>query len=419
MDSENEFLDSSHMLAEACVRVTRNRGIALSCGSLTAFAICASSIPPFTTTIAAFLGVSYARFGYLFFLQYLFFTVASLSLGWGKKRFGFSNKSIVALGLVGSGVFFIVGACIRSVGLFYLWIIPFGFFGGAIETFSSVILSRLEKVGSSRLMNFSQVFYCLGAIAAPQAVSIFLKIGVSWQAAFVLFGLLICALAAAFAVFFKVPESSSLEVLSSGSSKSKRSESEGFKRQFSGSLFADPRFLLMSFSLFLYVAVEATASIWSAPYFEHTFSLPAYRAAWRMGIFWGGIVCGRASMIFLPQRFTLWPAVLFGSALMILTSLFLSLISGIGISTLILFLLGLCAGPVWTAIVSLTKNIPGRGEEFTSGVIGIGALGAAFGPMASSLIMKRWGTGLLFPLLVASSALLFLVFLSLKRMLRA
>jgi fatty-acid desaturase len=105
MDSENEFLDSSHKLAEACVRVTRNRGIALSCGSLTAFAICASSIPPFTTTIAAFLGVSYARFGYLFFLQYLFFTVASLSLGWGKRRFGFSNKSIVALGLVGSGVF--------------------------------------------------------------------------------------------------------------------------------------------------------------------------------------------------------------------------------------------------------------------------------------------------------------------------
>ncbi len=414
MDSENEFLDSSHGLAEACVRVTRNRGIALSCGSLAAFAVCASSIPPFTTTIAAFLDVPYAKFGYLFFLQYLFFTVASLSLGWGKRRFGFSNKSIVALGLVGSGVFFIVGSCIRSVELFYLWIIPFGFFGGAIETFSSVILSRLEKDGSSRLMNFSQVFYCLGAIAAPQAVSIFLKIGVSWQAAFVLFGLLICVLAAAFVVFFKVPESPSSEV-----SSSKRSKSEHSTRQSSGSLFADPRFLLMSFSLFLYVAVEATASIWSAPYFEHTFSLPPYRAAWRMGIFWGGIVCGRASMIFLPQRFTLWPAVLFGSALMILTSFFLSLISGIGISTLILFLLGLCAGPVWTAIVSLTKNIPGRGEEFTSGVIGIGALGAAFGPMASSLIMKRWGTGLLFPLLVASSAVLFLVFLSLKRMLRA
>jgi hypothetical protein len=30
--------------------------------------------------------------------------------------------------------------------------------------------------------------------------------------------------------------------------------------------------------------------------------------------------------------------------------------------------------------------------------------------MASSLIMKRWGTGLLFPLLVASSAVLFLCF---------
>jgi len=167
--------------------------------TLSAFAISANAVPPLITTLAERFGVGASNFGFFITLQFIAFSLASFVGGWVKQRLRLTNWHLVTAGLIIIAAAFFAGTVLlRSVWSLVLWVVPLGLAGGAVETFSSIAISALSDPGSSKNLCLSQVFYSLGAFAAPQLVYLCFGAGLGWQATFLLFG----AFSAAVSLFF-------------------------------------------------------------------------------------------------------------------------------------------------------------------------------------------------------------------------
>lgn len=368
--------------------------------ALTAFAASSCAIPPLITTIADDLKVEYAHFGYLIMLQFFSFFVAVNIGGWLCERCGMNCHVLILLGLLMVAVSF--GACstVTSLRWFITWMVPIGFGGGLVEAFSSVLITQKEKPDSSKLMNFSQVFFCVGAISAPQVVAMMLYLHLSWRTIFHVFGLFIFCMAGLFFLFTR-------------HEFKERDHCEHDAHDISTPLLKDALFIFLAIILFVYVTFESTMACWIAVYFEKKLSCLPHTSAMQAGIFWAGLICGRGAIIFIPHRYTLWPAMLVGTVIMFIASICASLTFSPSLVTVWVFLSGLGAGPLWPTTVAICKVVRNR-PKFTSAVIGIGAMGVVLGSGLGSVLVKYFDAVLFFPV----QALGFLVLLVLCLMTR-
>lgn len=373
--------------------------------TLTAFAISANAIPPLTTTIAEQIHIPYETFGYIFMLQFVCFALAALVGGCVKGRFALPNRKLVAVGVFSVAVLLIIGNFLSSFVWLVVWVIPLGFAGGLIETFGSIVVAEFEERRSSKLVNLSQAFYCIGAIFAPQLVAILLSYEVSWRVAFLILGTLVFLIG----LFFELVNRNSVtptDVISTPEPESITDRSRILLRR-------DKLFYLMAFSLSLYVVIEAATVCWIAAYFEKKFNLLACSAAWRLSIFWTGLIAGRLLMLVVPAKWTLWPALIGGALGMLIGNTLLSFDWSSTTTTAIVVLCGIAAGPFWPVTVMVSHDLR-NSTRFTSGVIGAGALGAALGPLLGSYIMRYLGLNLFFPILSIGSLLLLSIMLLTK-----
>ena len=376
--------------------------------TLTAFAISANAIPPLVTTLAHQTATPYAQFGYLFMLQYLCFTLASLC-GGRATRAGISSRKLVIIGLLGLAALFALGACLSRFIWFALWILPVGFFGGLIETFATVIIAGHKKSNSSKLLNLSQVFYCLGAILAPQLIAILLGYQISWRVIFILLSLSIFLIGLFFILLSrnsKIPDTKIPTIIA-----------DSLNSKPPVSLWSDTSFYLLAAVLFLYVIIEMSSVCWMAAYFEKRFELTASSAAWRLAMFWLGVIIGRLLILTLPDAWTFWPALIVGAIGMIAANAGLTFITSPLTATVIVVLYGIAAGPIWPVIVMISQKIR-HCPQFTSAVIGFGAAGAGIGPLLGSPIIKYFGLNLFFPLLTGGSIVLLAVIVCCNRKLK-
>lgn len=385
---------------------------------LTAFAVTMNGIPPLTTTIARDIGTPYESFGYIFMLQFLFFTIAAFVGGWLSDKFNVSLRTLVLMGFVIACITLFLANFLGSFAWFVVWIIPLGFAGGLLETFSTIIVSNYDKPGSGRLVNLSQGFFCFGAVLAPQMVSVLLKQEVSWRLMFLLFsGFLLC-IGLLFMMLYRpkkaqtsqpdsstpessLPKSKVSESVQTHSSLRPDSDRSGQKSAQAsetiplGQLLKKPLFILLAGAVFLYVAAETSTAMWVAPFFENNLGVHASEAAWRIGLFWGGMLIGRFVVVFLPSRFTLWEPLYLGVGGMVAMAVLLSFPLSVETATVCVGLMGLFCGPVWPCLVSISNHAT-ESTQFTSGVVGVGGLGVAFGPYLSSLVIRFLGITLLF-----------------------
>ena len=81
------------------------------------------------------------------------------------------------------------------------------------------------------------------------------------------------------------------------------------KPTISKGIWNDPLLYLLSGVIFLYVAIECAAGVWMVSYFEKYLNVPVKSAAWRLSIFWIGMLAGRSTILCLKPRWTLWPAI--------------------------------------------------------------------------------------------------------------
>ena len=91
----------------------------------------------------------------------------------------------------------------------------------------------------------------------------------------------------------------------------------------------------------------------------------------------------------------MWQPFLLGGAGMLIGTFILAFHLSAVWTTALVAVVGLFSGPVWPCIVSISNHTRDN-TQFTSGVLGIGALGVALGPFLSSLIIRFLGIGLLF-----------------------
>ncbi|MFA5864152.1 MAG: MFS transporter [Phycisphaerae bacterium] len=376
-------------------------GLIATFSTMTAFAFSSNAIPPLVTTIANDFHIEYATFGgYVVMLQFTFFALASLCGGWAAHRFGFSNRSLVITGILFLAILLMAGSTFPNFKWFIFWAIPLGFAGGLVETFGAIMICRFGGPQSSKMLNFGQVFFCLGAIIAPTLIAFILGYGFSWRVSFLGLGILILVIGIWFIYQTRTLKEPTWEMTDIG-----HKNSDAFAPTVKIPLLSDPLLYYLCGALFTYVAVEGSIIVWVASYFEKNLGLPAKDAAWRLSVYWAGMLLGRSLILLLRGRWTLWPALLAASTGMMLSNIVLSFKWGPLAATILVLVGGLLAGPLWPTIVTMSQQMR-NSSAFTSCVIGIGALGAAFGPLSSSYVIKYLGTKYFFPILAAEGVVL-------------
>lgn len=351
--------------------------------TLTAFGVSTNAIPPLITTIADRLGVSYANFGCIIMFQFTSFFVAGIVGGWICERYNVNSRTFVLAGLLLVGLTFLVGSTLTRLTWFAVWTIPLGFGGGLTETFGSVLISRHDKPNSSKLLNLSQVFFCIGAICAPLVVALMLYIGMPWRHIFVLFGLFMLLVLCIFACL-------------TGKQSQVVANPVHIAKNSSAPLLKDSLFVLLAATILIYVTFESLVTCWISVYFEMQLSCPIPYSALRLSIFWIGVIAGRLAITLLPRRVSLWPAMFAGVSMMCLGAVLASLTHSPTWATVFVFLNGLGAGPVWPATVAIGHSARNR-PRFTSSLIGVGAFGVVLGSGLGALIFRYLDYSLFFP----------------------
>jgi fucose permease len=385
------------------VRTTKT-ALAATFLTLSAFALSANAIPPLATTIAGDFGVSYVNFGYIFMLQFVFFALASVTGGWAAGKFGITHRQLVVFGVLSVGLILGLGAGLQNFPMFVVWAIPLGFVSGLVETFSSIMICRFGGTESSKMMNLSQVFYCVGAIFGASLVGVMLGYHLSWQQVLITLGVLIFSIGVFFVYGTRHVD---------GSMRTAAGDGEPQTEDNSIPLYKDILFYYLAGSLFLYVCAECSAACWISAYFEEHLGLQASSAAQRLSLFWTGMITGRLLTLTLPRRWTLWPAAMVGGFGMMAGNALLGLGLPVMASSVIVLLGSVAGGPLWPVIVTISQKSRNH-TQFTSCVIGAGAMGAAIGPFVSSQIIHYFGMNRFFPALAIMGALL-LVALGLAR----
>ena len=370
--------------------------------TFTAFGASFCVIPPLITTIAYEMKVDFTSFGFILLFQAASFLLAAVIGGWICERYNINCRALVVVGLLIVGLTLLLGSALTRVTWFIIWAIPFGFGGGLIETFASILVTQSDKPHSSKLMNLSQVFFCIGAISASPIVAAMVYLGISWQYTFILFGLFILFILCVF--FFLTRKGSENAVHSIQKANN-----------FSTPLLKDSLFFLLAGALLIYVTFESVIACWVAVYFEKRLGVPDYSAALRLSIYWIGLGVGRLAIIFIPRRVSLWPAMFTGILITGIGALLASLTLSPLWATVFVFLTGIGAGPLWPTTVAICHSARQR-PKFTSYVIAAGVVGLVLGSGLGSVIFRYLDSSLFFPsVALGSIILLVLSFLSYQK----
>lgn len=367
--------------------------------ALTGFAVSGNAVPPLMTTLSKEMRTDISAFGYILSLQFSFFFLAALAGGWAGERFGIKPGIFAAAGLTMMTVCLFIVPLLNKFYLFALWSVPLGFAGGLTETFSTIMITRYDREGSGKILNLSQGFFTFGAVAAPWIISGILERGISWRTAFLIFGGILTVI-------------TSLFIISTNPFARKRMAGAGEKPAPPEPFQWDKHLLLFSGALFFYVTVESAAVAWISAYFEESLGTSAGNAAWRLSVFWGGLLVSRLGMMIVPDRFTLWPAMIIGAAGMSICFILFAPVSSPIIATILTGTVGFCAGPLWPSTVTAASQHL-RSSRKTTIVIGAGALGVAAGPFTGSLIIKTAGLKTIFPVFGTVSVFLLIIYLTL------
>jgi fucose permease len=343
--------------------------------TLSAFAVSANAVAPLISTLAGSLGVPPSRFGWLLTLQYAVFALTSFGGGALKEKLRLTNAHMVSAGLlVISAAFFAATVALRSPLALFVWVIPLGIAGSAVETFSSIQIFSLSRPGSSKAISLSQGFYSLGAFAAPQLVYVILGAGLSWKPAFLIIGVF-STLVFAFFLAYHLRRGSFASV---GPAPAPPREAVRTR----GGVFAAILLLMLAETL-----LESLSSSWTSYVFEVRDGLTARDASLALVLFWVGMAAGRFAVVALPVRWTMRPVMAVSAAGVLAASACLAVVPGLPVRLALVCLLGFLLGPLWPVIM-VTASSTFRSDALTSAVIGMGAAGYALGPLLGSLMLR-------------------------------
>lgn len=316
-------------------------------------------------------------------VQFIGFMIAAVVGGIVSDRVGKKLVLQVACGLLLAGS--VVWSLAGSLSAAFVGGALMGLGGGIIESMSTSVLSDMYPGRRKFLLNFSQIIYCLGAIAGPAVMSWLLPLGVSWRVCFA--GIAVASLL--LVVLY------SRATLPSVSSQEERIHFEALK-----AIVRRRTVVLPCVAIFFYVLVEASLVMYGNAYLQTIHQAPERWAIAFISLFWIGMMLSRWGCAVIPERIPYVPLIV---ALLLLTALTLVLQQWASnwVSCLILLVLtGTALSGIWPLIVGLSAALNSRHSGTVLGItIAAGSLGCVVAPTLMNALFTYAPVRTIFPIL--------------------
>lgn len=332
--------------------------------AIVAFATAFSLFPTTVTTLAREFQVPPERLDWLattiaggFCLAMVFCTCLSDRIG--KDRLVWLGLAMIFLALFAA----------TQVGILPLLAIPalfMGFGAGLVEISATAMISEMtEEHRRLRIMNFSQVFFCVGVVVGPLVIGVLLESGVSWRGVYHLVGL-----------FALLPCFLSLGKLRRRPERSQTPFGLSGVRE----VMAQAVFVLLVVQMFLYVCAEAGYANWICAYFEKTLGAPLWLSSLMLSIYWSGIAGGRLLLSLWTPPWSERRTIMFFYAIAFLGTIPVLFVRSLFAVSLAVLMVGFGFSITWPTIVALVgKHCRKHSGAAFSICIGAGGLGALFG----------------------------------------
>jgi len=319
-----------------------------------------------------FDGASAGIFIALFFLGSL---IAPAVAGELSDRMG---KRVV---LIFSAVVFIAGLVLVSqawsIATTGAGVLLIGAASCTIEGLLSAKITDENPQGSEKLMNFTQLFFCVGAVMGPLLSLAVKSLGADWQ-------VLMLVIAALF-----VPASISLFFIPVDKISERKIKTK--EKSYSLTLIKDIKFLFFFFSMLLYVGAEAGVAFSVTGYYAdigHSF----FTGEIALSLFWAGMILGRFVSGLLHKHSNKIMIVCLAASFTF--SLLLQFRFQSTVSTALFFLLGLSFSAIWPLLMAFCTQAFSKFSGTAGGLMVVGgSIGGMTLPMLMGVITNMAGAG--------------------------
>jgi fucose permease len=335
-------------------------------------------VPSLLRVLQGDFGRSDAQFGLVYLVGALLSASGALSSGLIAGHIGRRVVNATAALLIAGGMaleavapswpVFLAGAGLAGAGC------------GAIVAMGSSVIMDLSASGSGSGLNRLHLFYSVGALAAPVAISLLMSLGIQWRLIAVATGLAGLALAE--------PLSRAGAVQPRPRSPATPTTAEREAARLTGLQLA---LAGLGLAIACYVAAESGVSSWLVGFLADE---PMTAATLALSLFWAGIAAGRvlASRVadrFDPVRFTASCAWAGGIAILAAVGL------ASGPVRISLFLAaGFAFGPVYPMIMAVAGSLfPHRAAAVAGIVTSAGVVGSITYPPLMGLMASFAGLG--------------------------
>lgn len=284
----------------------------------------------------------------------------------------FKKSSILIAGCVIMGITLIIFGSSKWFWISLMAAGLIGVGGGFIESGSNPLIVQLYPGRESMVMNLHHFFFALGSLLGPLIVGTMLAKSISWQLAYIGFGLLVIAL---FPIFIskRIPY---------------QKVKEGFELKVIGSLLKERIFLILFFTAALNIGVQSGISYWMVTFLEEVKELSIFWASASLSIFFSSLALGRLFASYLTTRLR-EPTYLLGLFSLLSISILISILSPGKWAIISFGLCGFSHSGVFPCLLGMAGKLYSKNVGTALGMIATGGgLGAMSIPWLMSFVSQ-------------------------------
>jgi FHS family glucose/mannose:H+ symporter-like MFS transporter len=272
--------------------------------------------------------------GILFTANFLGFIIFNVVFSMFSSRV--DKRKVLIICTIIFSIFTYLFTTASTFGVLLIYMTIVGGVGGIIESLTGTMVVEINKERAGFYLNFTQVFFGIGALVGPIMAGYLDGLGYSWRIMFIATSVL-AIISAILLMIFKV---------------------EGLTRQEElhvkelGKVFRIKDFNFMIIAMILYVGAEISVWGWISTLLKNQFNITPFKSSLSVGIFWSFMIIGRLITAKLTDKMSLKNVIiLLSSGGTLFTFLLVFMKSEISI-WILLALIGLAYSGIWATILA-------------------------------------------------------------------
>lgn len=353
--------------------MSRKYAMILCNAVITLFAVVLTVNSPLLTYMAATFHLTLAQSGILYTTNFIGFVIFILIGGIIADKF--NKKIVISISLIGLSISILLFSLINNIYIAVLVMIFIGGFGGVIESGINALVAEIYPEKAVFYINFSQVFFGLGALSGPILAGILVSSGISWQICYLGLGITVMVVAVLFTAS-RMPVKVYDEKIT--------------YRAFKG-LITNKKFLLICLCMFLYTGSEVGSWGWLSTFLKRNLAFTAVKSSIAVGLFWFSMTVGRYICSFLSNRFKTRSIVIILALASGIATVLAGAVTGEFGVWIIIVIIGLTYSGLWPMIISYGNKLfqNSKGTVFSL-FIGGGGIGASVVPLMIGVIADNF-----------------------------